>query len=95
MKINTLDKHQMNKLEKHGQVHNLGEERMVSLLNYELAIRGKQNLGTASKSVLNKSVDLINSANVKMYRDFRKNAFMIKEKWTEKLWYWIEAKYSG
>ena len=49
MKINALDKHQMNKLEKHGQVHNLGEERIVGLLNYELAIRGKQNLGTASR----------------------------------------------
>ena len=90
MKINALDKHQMNKLEKHGQVHNLGEERIVGLLNYEWAIYIQP-----QESVLNKSVDLINSANVKTYRDFRKNAFMIKEKWTGKLWYWIEAKYSG
>ena len=40
MKINALDKHQMNKLEKHVQVYNLREGRKVGLLNYELAISG-------------------------------------------------------
>ena len=40
--------------------HNLGEERSVGLINYELDIRGKSNLESSSrKLVLNKSFDLL------------------------------------
>ena len=33
-------------LDKNVQIHNIGEERDVDMVNYELSIRGKQNLET-------------------------------------------------
>ena len=67
---------------------NLGEERNVGFLNYELDIRGKQNLEAAScKMVLNKSADLI-SKSVESFKTFRKPAAAIKEirlAWNKKM----------
>ena len=61
------------------QIHNLSEERSVGYVNYELGIRGKQNLEAASrKMVLNKSVDLITKSGDK-FKKFKKPAAEIKE----------------
>ena len=58
LKICDLNDENMDQLDS-VQIHNLGEERSVGFINYELDIRGKQNLESVSrKMVLNKSFDL-------------------------------------
>ena len=60
------------------QIHNLGEECSVGFINYELDIRGKQNLEAVSrKMVLNKSADLTDG--LTNFKQFRKPAAEIKE----------------
>ena len=52
----------MSALDRHVTVHNIGEERNVGMVNYELSIRGKGNLSSVSKRVvINKSSDLLSS----------------------------------
>ena len=60
------------------QIHNLGEERNVGFINYQLDVRGKDNLEAVSrKLVLNKSGALnLSSRN---FRKFRKPAAEIQE----------------
>ena len=61
-------------------VHNLNEERSVGFINYEVQIRGKQCLESASKMmVINKSSDLLQNADPKEMKQFRKPAQEIKE----------------
>ena len=68
-------------------VHNLGSERSVGMINYELNLRGRENLESSSQNlVLNKSTDLLN--NFKIYKKFRKqsrNIEDLKQKWSEKM----------
>ena len=79
------------------QTHNLGEERSVGFVNYEIGIRGRQNLESASKKlVLNKSADLIKDSG-DHYKTFRKSAMEIKEikvKWNEKMKVLAEQGYT-
>ena len=75
-------------------IHNLSEERGVGFINYELDIRGKANLKSAStKMILNKSFDLITSQNQNL-RKFIKSAKVIKEmkrEWNERMRKYEEA----
>ena len=58
-KISSATEEEMQKLNKE-TLHNLGEERSVGHINYELSIRGKGNLEASSrKLVLNKSFELL------------------------------------
>ena len=87
LKISKLSKENLLQLDQ-VQIHNLGEERSVGFLNYEIDIRGKQNLEAASrKMVLNKSADLVSKSN-ESFRKFRKPAAEIKEvklAWNKKM----------
>ena len=70
--------------------HNLGEERSVGHVNYELGIRGKANLEASSrKLILNKSFDLVEaSGKLSTYKSFRKAARDIKAmkiEWDKKM----------
>ena len=69
-------------------VHNLGEERSVGMINYELNLRGRKNISSCSENlVLNKSEDLIR-AKFDQLKNFRKQAQeikMIKDEWTNKM----------
>ena len=68
--------------------HNLGEERSVGMLNYELNIRGNEQFNTSSQNlVLNKSSDLIKKC-FGNFRKFKKQAKDIKDlkyQWNEKM----------
>ena len=48
-------------LDKNVQVQNIGEEQNLSIVNYELSIRGKQNIKTVSR----KLVELFCRSNLK------------------------------
>ena len=59
LKISSIDKNTLEKLDKSAQVHNILEERNVGDVNYELKIRGKENLHAVSrKVVLKKSLEV-------------------------------------
>ena len=61
-------------------IHNIGEERSVGFFNYEIGIRGKENVESASrKMILNKSNDLIDKKTNFAFRKFRTEAIKIKE----------------
>ena len=49
VKICDMSEDQLKILDANVQVHNLGEERNVGLVNYELSIRGKNNLESVSR----------------------------------------------
>ena len=78
-KISAASEEEIQKLNK-TSVHNLGEERSVGSINFELGIRGKRNLESASKKLLlKKSFDLLeNSGKLSEFRKFRKAANDIK-----------------
>jgi len=70
--------------------YNLGEERSVGLINYELDIRGKSNLeSTSQKLVLNKSFDLLEKfgklSEFCSYRNAAQDIKAMKVKWNEKM----------
>ena len=73
----------------HTSVHNLGEERSVGSINYEIKIRGKRNLESASrKIVLNKSIDLIEAKEAEEFLSFRKPSqgiAILKKDWLGKM----------
>ena len=52
MKIANADEETLEKMDKYVPIHNLGEERNVGMVNYELDIRGKQNLESASRKIV-------------------------------------------
>ena len=88
-KISSATTEELQKLDT-TSTHNLGEERSVGLLNYELGIRGKTNLETSSrKLILNKSFDLLEkSGKLSNYRSFRKasqDIKLMKIEWNEKM----------
>ena len=68
-------------------VHNLGEERSVGLLNYELNLRGREHFNTSSQNVvLNKSTDLITDfRNFKRFRTQAKVISDLKQQWNKKM----------
>ena len=81
LKISDLTEKEVMEMDaSHVQVHNLGEENNVGCVNYELNIRGKSNLETASRMiVLNRAADLLQSINPKEIKSFKKQAEEIKE----------------
>ena len=53
LKISDLSQDEVSKMdESHMQVHNLGEENNVGCVNYELNIRGKSHLDSASRKIV-------------------------------------------
>ena len=73
-KISTMNKEELEILDKNVQIHNIGEERNVGMINYELKIRGKENIDTVSrKLVLNRSADLLKQ-NACSFIRFKKEA---------------------
>ena len=70
---------------KRAPVHNLGEERSVGFVNYELSLRGERFLESASKKmVINKSIDCFNEKNAQnifSYRDPSLAIQGIKTEW--------------
>ena len=87
-KISELNSKEISLLDRNVPTHNLGEERSVGFINYEIGIRGKRNLESASKKmVINKSSDLIEGSK-NDFRKFRKQANeidKIKKNWNEKM----------
>ena len=70
-------------------IHNLNEERSVGFIGYEIQIRGKRNLESASKKmVFNKSSDILMKCDPNQMKNFGKPARHIQElklKWTERV----------
>ena len=67
-----MSEEQLKILDDNVQVHNLGEERNVGLVNYELSIRGKKNLESVSrKIVLKRAEDLVQDS-PKSFKKFKK-----------------------
>ena len=52
LKIANVDDETLDKMDKFVPVHNLGEERNVGMVNYEIDIRGKRNLASASRKIV-------------------------------------------
>ena len=78
-KISTMYKEELEILDKNVQTHNIGEERNVGIINYELKIRGKENIDAVSRQlVLNRSADLIKQYACSFIR-FKKEAKLIQE----------------
>jgi hypothetical protein len=76
----------MSSLDKYVSVHNIGEERNVGMVNYELSIRGKGNLESVSKKVLiNKSSDLLSVDPLRKYKKAAIEIDNLKIEWSEKM----------
>ena len=97
LKISALKEDEMKILDK-VIVHNIGEERNVGLCNFEISIRGKNNLNSVSrKMVLNRSSDLLEERQPGDFKKFKKEAAAIKEihiKWNKKMQELEEKGYS-
>ena len=98
LKISKIeDEAKKNKLKK-APIHNLNEERSVGFINYEISIRGKQHLESASRKMLiNKSIDIALKAEPSEISKYRKQAQAIKEvkaEWRKKVKEHQEDKYS-
>ena len=97
LKIATVSESEMEKLDK-VPVHNLGEERSIGFVNFELHIRGRQNLECVSKKmVLNKSSDILQKMDKTRLYMFRKPSEDIKEirlEWNEKMKQYQQQGYS-
>lgn len=97
LKISAVTDTEMNKLDK-VPVHNLSEERSVGFVNYELHIRGRQNLECVSKKmILNKSSDMLQKIDKAKLHTFRKPSEEIKEirlRWNEKMKQYQQQGYS-
>ena len=79
LKISNVDDKTLSELDRNVQVHNIGEERNVGMVNYEFSVRGKSSLDAVSrKVVINRSSDLINEQ-AHGYRKFRKASQSIDE----------------
>ena len=87
-KVSTATEEEMQKLNSTA-VHNLGDERSVGNINYELGIRGKRNLEASKKLLLNKSFDLLEkSGDLPKFQSFRTAAQdikLMKIEWNEKM----------
>ena len=90
LKLSSLSQEEVQKMDDGKvQVHNLGEERTVGCFNYEISIRGKSNLETASRNiVLNRSADLIAKVDPTTIKSFRKQTKEVKKlkiAWNKKM----------
>ena len=76
-------------LDKNVQLHNIGEEQHVGMVNSELSIKGEQNLDIVPrKLVLNRSEDLIQNKSMLPFTMYQITAKDIKEihlQWSEKM----------
>ena len=100
MKLCDLDVEKKKKKKPHlnqVQIHNLSQERSVGFVNFELEIRGKQNLESVSrKMVLNKSTDLTINDSFN-FRKYRKPVVEIKElkfQWNQKMKVLEQSRFS-
>ena len=88
LKMTTVEELKRRKLSK-APVHNLNEERSVGVINYEISIRGKQFLETASRKMLiNKSKDILDKTDPSEMKKYIRPAKEIKEiklQWQERL----------
>ena len=86
LKISNLDPDSMEKLNQ-APIHNLGEERAVGMINYELQIRGKSFLETSSRNlILNKSHDLIkNNSDFKLFKKEKEVIAVLRKEWSAKM----------
>ncbi len=88
VKICSLTEKEKETLDANAQVHNLGEERNVGLVNYELSIRGKSNLESVSrKVVLKRAEDIVQNQSQNFMR-FKKEAKCIEDvkvEWSAKM----------
>ena len=57
VKMCDMSEEQLKMLDENVQVHNLGEERNVGLVNYELSIIGKNNLDSVSRKIILKQAE--------------------------------------
>ena len=57
VKMCDMSEEQLKMLDENVQVHNLGEERNVGLVNYELSIIGKNNLDRVSRKIILKQAE--------------------------------------
>ena len=88
VKVCSLTKKEKDTLDENVQVHNLGEERNVGLVNYELSIRGKLNLESVSRKVVLKRAEDIVQSQSKTFMLFKKEAKCIEDvkvKWSAKM----------
>jgi len=86
LKFSDVSESQMNTLDQYVSVHNIGEERNVGLVNYELHIRGKEHLKSVSqKLVINKSSDLLSTEPLKKFRKGAKMIESLKVDWTSRM----------
>ena len=89
LKIATVGKEELAILDKYVPVHNMLEERNVGNIQYEVAIRGKKHLESASRNLLlMRSSDLIAKAPSGSFKYFKKQAADIKKikyGWTQKM----------
>ena len=86
LKISHLDEESLKKVNK-APIHNLGEERAVGMINYELQIRGKPNLNTSSRNlVLNKSLDIIKqNYTFKLFKKPKEEIAVLRQEWSAKM----------
>ena len=89
LKISSVDKETLSILDNNVQVHNIGKERNVGMINYKLSIRGKENLQAVSHEVVaNKFMDLLQKNMSTYIKKLRKQAKLVEEirvNWNEKL----------
>ncbi len=88
LKVSSASEAKRQKLNK-APIHNVSEERSVGFINYELSIRGKRFLESASKKmVLNKSIDILEQSNPNDFKKFIKPSKEVKEiklEWADKV----------
>ena len=88
LKISEVEGNKRRKLNQ-TSVHNLNEERSVGFIGYEIQIRGKKHLESASKKmIINKSSDILMKCDPSKLKDFVMPARRIKDikiKWTERI----------
>ena len=88
-KISEMNADKIALLDKNVQLHNIGEEQHVGMVNAELSIKGEQNLDTVPrKLVLNRSEDLIQNKSMLPFTMYQITAKDIKEiclQWSEKM----------
>ena len=86
LRVSTVNSSTLHNLNQNAPVHNIGEERNVGMVNYEVSIRGTANLPSVSrKLVINKSADLLSKNSLSGYKSSAKMIDEIKIEWTERM----------
>ena len=89
-KVSTATPEQLEKLDAHVDVHNIGEERNVGSFNYACTVRvGSRNLESASRKVVVKSsadvLERVAPEEFRKYRSQSKEVESIKVNWNKKM----------